>query len=81
MYGGVKACISFRTGVIGFTSLGLTFIPTVVSVFLPGSPFKLVPGVRFYILRSLGKELLDLITDYTIRTNLEEGSHLLEVNW
>jgi len=33
-----------RTGVIGFATLGATFIPTVISIFLPGSPFQLVPG-------------------------------------
>ena len=30
---------------VGFASLGVTFIPTVFSIFLPGSPFELVPGV------------------------------------
>ena len=30
---------------IGFATLGATFIPTVISIFLPGSPFQLVPGV------------------------------------
>ena len=39
------ACLYSRTGVVGFASLGATFIPTIISVFLPGSPFQLVPGV------------------------------------
>ena len=30
---------------VGFASLGATFIPTVISILLPGSPFELVPGV------------------------------------
>ena len=30
---------------IGFATLGATFIPSVTSMFLPGSPFELVPGV------------------------------------
>ena len=38
-------CLCSRTGVIGFATLGATFIPTVISIFLPGSPFQLVPGV------------------------------------
>ena len=39
------SCLCSRTGVVGFASLGATFIPTVISIFLPGSPFELVPGV------------------------------------
>ena len=36
---------TFRTGVVGFASLVVTYIPTVISIFLPGSPFELAPGV------------------------------------
>ena len=35
----------YRTGVVGFTMLGMTFIPTIISIFSPGSPFELAPGV------------------------------------
>ena len=35
----------YRTGVVGFTMLGMTFIPTIISIFSPGSPFELTPGV------------------------------------
>jgi hypothetical protein len=33
-----------RAGLVGFTTLLLTLIPTTLSIFLPGSPFQLAPN-------------------------------------
>ena len=42
--------IFHRTGLVGFAMLGLTFIPTVISIFSPGSPFELSLGVNQHLI-------------------------------